>query len=137
MKKVMTLFALMFLMIACYGQKYTTTGVVQYQKLDGYHYKTTLMKPSVAGTWLIYTDSMFQKVIGWDRTVYNIKRKIKSGNKTTYVLVDRYGDESKVIIDGTSVTTIEGANEELKSVFKITKIEQFKEACNCVAEDNY
>ena len=95
------------------------------------------MKPSVTSTWLIYTDSMFEKIIGWDRTIYNVKRKIKSGNKTTYILIDMYGDESKAIIDGISVTTIEGANEELKSVFKITKTEKMNEACDCSAGKNY
>jgi hypothetical protein len=127
MKKTMTFFALMFLMIASYGQKYTTTGVVQYQKLDGYNYKRTLMLPSVAGIWGIYTDSILVKIIDWDKNVWFIKKRSKSGNKTTYIFVEN-GLQWKMIIDGMSVTTIEGANEELKSVYKITKVEKLNEA---------
>jgi hypothetical protein len=127
MKKAMTFFASMFLMIATYGQKYTTTGVVQYQKLDGYNYKRTLMLPSVAGIWGIYTDSILVKIIDWDKNVWFIKRRSKAGNKTTYVFVEN-GQQWKMIIDGISVTTIEGANEELKSIYKITKAEKLNEA---------
>jgi len=119
----MILLVTLFTYAISFGQKYTTTGIVQYQKLDGYHYKRTLMLPSVAATWGIYTDNKLVKVLEGDLVVMDIKRKYKSGNKMIYI-VDQIVEEMKVIIDGATVTTIEGANEEIKSVYKITKTEK-------------
>lgn len=124
MRISMMLSILMLVATVTYAQQhYRTTGIVQYQKLDGYNYKRTLMLPSLAATWSFYTDNKLVRVLEGDKVVMEVKRKYKSGTSTVYI-ISQIISEMKVIIDGKSVTTIEGDNDEIKSVYKITKVEK-------------
>lgn len=101
---------------------YTTTGLVQYQKLDGYNYVRTAMVPSGRCTWGVFRNNVIVAVIDGNKRFCEIKKRTRKGNLVYFEIEDPL-QKHTILIDGKSVVTFIGDNEETQNIFKITKVE--------------
>lgn len=101
---------------------YTTTGMVQYKKLDGYNYVRTSMIPSGRCTWGVFRNNVIVAVLDGNKRFCEVTKRTRRGNRVFFEIKDLL-QKHTLIIDGKSVIMLMGDNEEEQNIFKITSVE--------------
>ena len=114
--------------ISVNGQKYTTHGIVQYQKNNTGNYQVINKVLDYEVTWTFYSDNTVNVYREGSNSKLEVLKKIKSGNKTTYFF-NLYGMTAiKIIVEENgNITWLEGEGDITKDVYRIVKKEKANE----------